>query len=280
MTRIPLSAVAARAARHRRILAKLRRFLAPAMSLRLALFLFALSLAGAAADARAQISPPAARVLSRAFAATGGRGWYLLRGWHETGERDGVAYESWIDPVRYGLRVETRGSEGLQIEGFNGQAVWRVQPSGAVTAVNDHAALSQARTEAFFAANCYLFPGRFDARGDYVGVRRLEGRSYEVLRVQPWNGQARELWFDQRTHLLGRIVDRDGGRAEGVRVSDYRRIGPVLIPFRFAPEPGAAGVPLARRRESLAFTPADRDLFSLNRPEALGKVQREAVAAR
>jgi hypothetical protein len=234
-------------------------------------------------QARAQgYSHAAQSVISRAFAASGGSGWYLLRGWHETGRRSGAAYESWIDPVRYGLRVETREAQGLRIEGFNGQAVWQVQPSGAITAVNDHAALAQARTEAFFAANCYLFPGRFDARGDSLGVRRFQGRAYDVVRVQPWNGLARELWFDQRSHLLARIVERGGPRDSGIRVSDYRRIGPVLIPFRFTPEPGAvagAGA-LARERETIAFTPAERDLFSLNRPEALAKAQREAPAAR
>jgi hypothetical protein len=269
------------ARRRRPILAQLSRFLTPAMPSRaLPLLLALLCLAGFAGRAEAQISPPAQRVLSRAFAATGGAGWYRLRGWHETGRRGGAAYESWIDPVRYGLRTEVRDGEGLRIEGFNGQAVWAVQPSGAMTAVNDHAALARARTEAFFAASCYLFPGRFDARGDYLGVRRLDGRAYEVVRIQPWNGLPRELWFDQQTRLLARIVDRSGPKAAAVRVSDYRRVGPVRIPFRFTAEPGADPDGLARERETLAFPPADRELFSLDRPKALAKVQREAGAAR
>jgi hypothetical protein len=239
-----------------------------------------LLLGGFASEACAQLSPPAARVISRAFVATGGSGWYMLRGWRETGRRGGIAYESWIDPVRYGLRTETREAEGLRIDGFNGQAVWQVQPTGAMTAVNDHAALAQARTEAFFAANGYLFPGRFDARGDYLGVRRLQGRAYEVVRVQPWNGLPRELWFDQQSRLLARIVDRAGPKASALRVSDYRRIGPVRIPFRFTPEAGGEAGALARQRETVAFPPADRDLFSLNRPEALAKVRPGAAGAR
>jgi hypothetical protein len=251
------------------------------MSVRaLPLLVAILLLGGLASEATAQISPPAERVISRALVATGGSGWYMLRGWHETGRRGGVAYESWIDPVRYGLRTETRDGEGLRIDGFNGQAVWRVQPTGAMTAANDHAALAQARTEAFFAASCYLFPGRFDARGDYLGVRRLAGRAYEVVRVQPWNGLPRELWFDQQSRLLARIVDRTGSKASALRVSDYRRVGPVRIPFRFTPEPGGEAGALARQRETVAFSPADRDLFSLNRPEAMAKVQREAAEPR
>ena len=264
----------------RRIVAKLGGFFGPAMRIPALAFAVLLAIAGLAGQAQAQgYSRPAQRVISQAFAATGGSGWRLLRGWRETGVRDGVPYESWIDPVRYGLRIETQEADGLHIFGFNGQAVWRVMPSGAMTAVNDHEALAAARTEAFFAAGCWLFPGRFDARGDYVGVRRMRGRAYDVLRVQPWNGQPRELWFDQRSHLLARIVD-PGAPRPAVQVSDYRKVGPVLVAFRYAPEGGGAGGLLVRQRETLAFTPSDRDLFSLNRPEALAKVQRGALSTR
>lgn len=263
----------------RRNLAKLGRFLAVAMSVRrltvLVVLLFASVCAGLASPARAQgYSQPAVRVLTRAFAATGGQGWYVLRGWRETGRQGGVAYESWIDPLRYGLRTETREAEGLRIDGFNGQAAWQVGPDGAITAVNDHAALAKARTEAFFAANCYFFRGRFDARGDYVGVRSLGGRSFAVVRIQPWGGEPRELWFDQRTGLLSRIVDRTGKHAAVVQVSDYRKVGPVLIPFRFT---GEATGPLVRQRETLVFAPTSRDRFSLNRPEELARVEAARV---
>src|SRR5437868_3043708 len=121
--------------------------------IRFALAAAAATLALAAQAAQAQgYSRQAAQVISRAFAASGGSGWYLLRGWHETGRDGAVAYERWIDPVRYGLRLETREPGGLRIHGFNGQAVWQVAPSGAMSAVNDHATLAEARTTAFFTA--------------------------------------------------------------------------------------------------------------------------------
>jgi len=243
------------------------------MSLRLTVVL-TLMFASLTANAEAQgYSRAAERVLTRAFTATGGSGWYMLRGWHETGRQGAIAYESWIDPIRYGLRSEMREAEGLRIHGFNGQADWQVRPDGAITAVNDHATLAKARTEAFFAANGFFFRGRFDARGDYVGVRNSAGRAYEVLRIQPWGGEPRELWFDQRSHLLRRIVDRTGRRVVTTEVSDYRKVGPVLVAFRFTPEPGAAVGLHGRERETLVFAPADRDRFSLNRPKELARVQ-------
>lgn len=243
--------------------------------------LLALLFASLAVTAQAQgYSRAAERVLSRAFTATGGSGWYMLRGWHETGRQGGVAYESWIDPVRYGLRTETRGAEGLRIHGFNGQADWQVRPDGVITAVNDPATLAKARTEAFFAANCFFFRGRFDARGDYVGVRSLAGRTYDVLRIQPWGGEPRELWFDQSSRLLRRIVDRSGRRAMATEVSDYRKVGPVLVPFRLAPESGGSAGPLGRQRETLAFAPIERSRFSLNRPEELARVGQDVASNR
>jgi hypothetical protein len=240
----------------------------------LLLLMFAAWAAAGSAPARAQsYSPQVQRVVTRAFAATGGSGWYLLRGWHETGRIGDSPYERWIDPVRYGMRIETRDAGGLHIHGFNGQATWQVEPNGAMTAVNDHPSLAEARTAAFFGANLFLFPGRFGAHGDYLGVRAYRGRRYEVIRVLPFNGRPRELWFDAATHLLGRIVDRGSGLA--IAVSDYRKVGPVRVAFRYAPENGAP----VRQIQTLAFAPADRGLFSLDQADALARVQRAARPA-
>ena len=86
---------------------------------------------------------------------------------------------------------------------------------------------------------------------------------FDVVEVKPYGGKARELWFDRRSHLLGRIVDRSGPRPVTVSLSDYRRVGPVQVAIRFTVE-GAPGQD--RQVESLTFQPADRDRFGLPRP--------------
>jgi len=58
-------------------------------------------------------------------------------------------------------------------------------------------------------------------------------------------------------------VDRSGGKPVTVELSDYRKVGPVRVAFRFEVEGGEA-----RQVETLTFAPADRDLFSL--PRSLG----------
>ena len=59
---------------------------------------------------------------------------------------------------------------------------------------------------------------------------------FDVVEVKPYGGKARELWFDRRSHLLGRIVDRSGPRPVTVSLSDYRRVGPVQVAMRFTVE--------------------------------------------
>jgi hypothetical protein len=220
----------------------------------------ALSLVAAQAGAQGY-SRTAQRVLAQARAAAGGAAWNKLRGWHEVGRRDGLGYEAWLDPLRYGMRVETREPAGLAIHGFNGLGDWRITAAGAVTGVDVTKTVSAARTEAFYDVHGYFYPGRFDARGEYLGLRRLDGRAFEVVMVKPWGAEPRELWFDRKSHLLARLVDRGGPKPVVVSFSDYRKVGAVRVAFRIAGEDGGP----VRELESLDFTPIDRARFSLPR---------------
>jgi hypothetical protein len=78
-------------------------------------------------------------------------------------------------------------------------------------------------------------------------------------------GKAWQLWFDRKTGLLGLMVEDGGARPQTIEVSDYRRVGPVLAPFRFTTYGGALAKSRERQVESLDFRPADRNLFSLPR---------------
>jgi hypothetical protein len=239
---------------------------APSMIRRSFLLGASLSLAALPATAMTQgYSRAAARVLAAGRAASGGAGWNSLRGWHEVGTRSGVPYEAWLDPVRYGMRVETKTPAGREVHGFNGLGDWRITPAGAVTGIDVTNVRSPTRTEAFFDIYGFFFPGRFDASADYVGVRRIGRQAFEVVLVKPWNGEGRELWFDRRTHLLARMVERSSGMTW--RLSDYRKAGPVKVAFRVELERGDGPLPYApaKQIESLDFKPADRAIFSLPR---------------
>ena len=221
----------------------------------------------AAPRARAHVtvgySGDAQRVLAQARAAAGGAGWNYLRGWRETGHLGSVAYETWQDPLRYGLRVEAHEADGVHVRGFNGLGAWTIAPSGEARGSGDAGPVGAARTEAFFGVYGFFYPGRFDAHGDYLGVRQSGGRAFDVVEVKPWSGAARQLWFDRRTHLLARMVDASAPGTVTFEFSDYRKVGPVRVAFRIA----VAGDPAqVRQLDSLTFAPADRAMFSLPRP--------------
>src|SRR5690606_1194144 len=79
------------------------RLLGPLSAGLAALFVWSAGLA-----AHARVSPPAQKVLNRARAVTGGESaWNAVRGLHETGQDGEARYERWLDPLRYGLRIET-----------------------------------------------------------------------------------------------------------------------------------------------------------------------------
>jgi hypothetical protein len=248
----------------------------PARNLVLALGLLLAAAGSASAKSHGRMadgySRPAEQVLADARKATGGGGWNMLRGIHTTGHINAsggaVRFETWSDPLRYGLRTETHEAAGVRIEGFNGQGDWSILPDGKTVTVDDHAAVDKLRTEAFLAAGGVFYTSRFEARGDLIGVKSNGGRSYEVLNVQPWGGAPRELWFDQRTHLLSRIVDRTGSQTVTTELSDYRQVGPVKIAFHTVIRGPSPGMAQDRQLDSVVFAPADRSLFSLPRPDA------------
>jgi hypothetical protein len=214
------------------------------------------------------LSPQAKQVVAKARSASGGEEWNALRGWRadgwrRTGAQAEVRYEGWFDPLRYGFRVETREPGGLHIRAFNGQAVWEILPSGVATGGDDRDTLIAARNEAFLAVNGFFYPQRFTTRGTYVGVRQAQGRSFDVVSLQPGGGAFQELWFDRDTHLLGRVVDRTGPRSIVTEFSDYRKVGPVKVAFRTTVDDGDPAHFQERRIERVVFIPIDRTRFSL-----------------
>jgi hypothetical protein len=232
--------------------------------------LFAAGLAVAfwlGAPAAAQNSPAAQRIFDRARAVSGAAaGWNALRGLHEVGVTGGQRYERWLDPVRYGIRTETQTPAGKFVEAYNGAGEWRILPSGVITGSVERPVMAEVRSDAFFGAYGYFYPSRFDLRSSHLGVREAQGRSFDVVRVQPAGGEPRELWFDRATGLLGVVVDETGPRQGRTELSDYRRVGRVLIPFRSVTHGGGRTQRLERVLDRIDFPSADRDLFSLPPP--------------
>jgi hypothetical protein len=224
--------------------------------------LFAVS---AATPAAAQHGAGVQSVLQRARAATGGGAWNAARGYHEMGVENGRPYERWVDMVRWGERVEAGAPPTRVVQGYNGFGLWWLPLSTPRPPGTEAELLRRARSDAYFAAYGYFFTGRFDVRSSALGVRPSGGRPYDVVRIQPAGGDARELWFDRATGRLGRIVET-GPQPRIVEFSDYRRVGRLTLPFQVTTYGQGRAKPDERRLERIEVTSPDRAMFSLPRP--------------
>lgn len=203
-------------------------------------------------------APTAAEVLAAAKAASGGKAWDALTGSYEKGAHGPVTYETWLDFRAYGMRMASVTPKGSQEQGFDGAVAWRRAGDGPPQISRDPAALREATITAYVSANGFFFPERFPAQADYL--RQEAG--FDVVRVEPKGGRPVELWFDATTRLLGRIVDPAGPRPVTVSLSDYRKVGDVLIAFR-AVVTGPNGDVLDEGTVgAVEHHPVDRSLFA------------------
>ncbi|MDZ4374579.1 MAG: hypothetical protein U1C74_24595 [Phenylobacterium sp.] len=216
--------------------------------------------------AQAQYGPGVPAVLERARAAMGGNAaWAAVRGFHETGSEGGQPYQRWIDTLRYGERTEIGTGPQRFVQGYNGYGAWwlpygRARPPG-----SDAELMARARSEAFFGAYGYLFPGRFDFRSTFLGVRPSGGKSFNVIRVHPEAGAPREIWFDRATGLPGRMVEGRAAETLTLEFADYRRVGRLMLPFHVTATGAGRTRPVERRLERIEVVAPDRALFSLPR---------------
>lgn len=186
---------------------------------------------GVPAGAQAPAPDPHA-ILAAAKEASGGRAWDSLPGSREVGSRGATRYETWLDFRRLGMKLESSLEGVVTAQGFNGDVQWRRGPDGKVATSRDPAELREAVLTAYVSTSGYYFPDRFAATARYVRHAAEGGRAFDVVEVTPEGGRGAELWFDRKTHLLGRVVDRQGPQPVTVEISDYRKVGDVLVAFR------------------------------------------------
>jgi hypothetical protein len=201
----------------------------PSTTLTLAL---AATIAAAAPALAHQKAPDAATILRQAKAAAGGAALDAQAGTYEEGVHGAIHYKTWLTHRQYGMRSDSEHDGVTSAVGFNGKIQWRLGPDGKVTIKDDAASISEAITTAYVSVGGYFFPDRFPATVRYLRSTRAKGRAFDVIEAEPTGGRAFELWFDHRSHLLGRIVDPKGTPAVWVELSDYRRLDGTLEAVR------------------------------------------------
>lgn len=176
---------------------------------------------------------PAVQVLEANKAASGGAAWdakitlkaeYAYSGQGMTGKTWGVT------DLKNGRYVENytigpvRGANG-----FDGKHAWEKDPSGTVTVQEGGESRKSAVNNAYRSANMWWRADRGGASVTSGGQKKDGGQTYDVLSVTPKDGKEFDAWFDAKTHLLSRILDKQRGQTITSTFSDYRTIDGVKL---------------------------------------------------
>jgi hypothetical protein len=220
------------------------------------------ALATALLAGRAAAAPDAAAaVLAAAKAAAGGSAWDRLDGWDETGVHGGADYETKLDPHRYGM-VSTTVRNGAKITGgYNGVVGWHTDPDGNTVVQSDPAQMADARQSAYGSIYGFFLPDRFPAKFTYLGQKRADGADFDVVRIQPTGSKPMDIWVDRGTHLVTRFVDSSGPAPLTVRMSDFRSVDGVQIPFHLIMSAGDPASDQELQVTSIQTAPIPRAAF-------------------
>ncbi|HUK64081.1 MAG TPA: PDZ domain-containing protein, partial [Dongiaceae bacterium] len=188
-----------------------------------------------ASPAHATISADAQPVVDRYLHATGGAA--ALSAERSTHARFtlsafGLAgkVESWSRLPDCGASVTAIGPFTLR-EGDDGQVAWRIDQNGRY-AVLGGTDLEQTRAATWYENEMWARPGQGGGDVRRVGPDQDSLGTYIVLEATAPNGHPRRLWFDDRTGLLVRSVQRDDMRDITDVLADYRKIAGRLRPAR------------------------------------------------
>lgn len=107
-------------------------------------------------------------------------------------------------------------------EGYDGVTSWVRDNSGIVVKQVTAQAKAFAIRDAYQNKNGWWLPD-FGGAAITVTENTEKGTAYAVLHVAPKDGAPFSAWFDEKTHLLSRIVEKQDVDTATIRFSDYAR---------------------------------------------------------
>jgi membrane-associated protease RseP (regulator of RpoE activity) len=177
-----------------------------------------------------------ADILAANKAAMGGSAWdnkqsvvvhYAYSGQGLTGtvsSRDDLRFGYWADDAVLG--------PATQANGFDGEHAWAKDASGTVTLQDGGEQRLLAVNDGYRRANLWW---RADQGGAQIvddGEKKDSGATYDVLTVTPKDGKNFDAWFDAKTHLLARVVEKQGTDVFTTSLSDYTVLSGVEVARR------------------------------------------------
>jgi hypothetical protein len=178
----------------------------------------------------------AAAMLQQAKQATGGTAWDRIGLLHYR-SRLAIAgmtgtVDSWTDLLR--MRYVTHYTMGPDqgAEGFTSTKAWRQDSSGQVRMVEISTALEGSRNEAYRRARGYFFPDRWPARIEGCTEKESGGRKYFAVSITPEGGRTFEVWIEQSSNRIERMVEPTPTGTSTEQYTDYRDVAGVKLPFQ------------------------------------------------
>lgn len=144
-------------------------------------------------------------------------------------------------------------------QGYDGTAGWRRDPGGEIATIDGETALLGLRTVAWLARRGYWF----DHAAEYhEQSREVDGHRYTVVAIRAEGIQPVELWLDEDSGLAERIVTGSGEAAVVTRLSDYRDVEGLRLPFRIQVDRGEdVTTRVVSEIAQVAIVPAPGDAF-------------------
>jgi hypothetical protein len=201
-----------------------------------------------------------ADILAANKAATGGSAWdgkqsalvhYAYSGQGLTGtvtSRNDLSFGYWADDAVLG--------PATQANGFDGDHAWAKDPSGTVTQQDGGEQRQLAVNDGYRRANLWWHADRGGAQIIDDGQKKDGAATYDVLTVTPKNGKDFDAWFDAKTHLLARVVEKQGTDVFTTSLSDYTVISGVEVARRTFVNSGEAKYDQTLTLTDASFGPA------------------------
>jgi hypothetical protein len=188
-----------------------------------------------AASIASPLACSADQIYAKTYQATGGVGWTRIAETFANGivSTSGLVgkYSAATDLVEGRARVfETLGRQSLTSV-YDGHDEWRQDYSGGVHALDSPNARAAAITAAYLRRRDFSRNAGGEVTRSCVGFRQENGRTFYVLRVAPAHGLPVVQWIDASSYLIDRTIATTPTSTVVTRESDYRQLGPVVLPF-------------------------------------------------
>lgn len=134
--------------------------------------------------------------------------------------------------------VDYKLGPAVGANGYDGTTPWQKDSSGTITQQQGGDAIVLAINDAYRTANKWWLPDHGGAAIITQGETDTPAGRFDVLTVTPKGGKAFDAWFDAKSHLLMKTIEKQGPQTVTTFISDYRPERGVQVPHKMVVDAG------------------------------------------